>query len=75
MVSDEDIRQAVGRGVRGTILSTELDNRLEKQRRLSDRFRVLGLQYQFVVTPNIGHWYPENLDKLIDQAIAHIFYR
>jgi len=21
------------------------------------------------------HWYPENLDKLIDQAIAHIFNR
>jgi predicted esterase len=74
-VSDDDIRQAVARGVRGTILSTAMDDRLDKQRQLADRFRNLGLQYQFMVTPDIGHWYPENLDKLLDQAIAHIFNR
>lgn len=74
-VSDEDILQAFGRGVRGTILSTAMDNRLDRQRQLADRFRNLGLQYQFMVTPDIGHWYPENLDKLLDQAIAHIFNR
>jgi len=74
-VSDEDIRQAAARGVRGTILTTALDNRLEKQRQLAARFRNFGLQYQFAVTPDIGHWYPENLDKLIDQAIVHIFNR
>ncbi|MEI6613638.1 MAG: alpha/beta fold hydrolase [Chrysiogenales bacterium] len=74
-IRDEDIRQAVSLGVRGTILSTAMDNRLDRQRQLADRFRNLGLQYQFMVTPDIGHWYPENLDKLIDQAIAHIFNR
>ena len=75
VVSEGDIRQAAERGVRGTILSTELDNRLGQQRQLADKFRGTGLQYQFAVTPNIGHWYPDNLDKLIDQAIAHIFNR
>lgn len=74
-ISDEDIRQAAGRGVRGTILTTARDNRLAAQRQLADRLRDLGLQYQFMVTPDIGHWFPQDLDQLIDQAIAHIFNR
>jgi hypothetical protein len=39
---------------------------------MADLFRDSGLQYQFIVTPNIGHWYPENLPEMIDQAIEHI---
>ncbi len=39
---------------------------------MADLFRDTGLQYQFIITPNIGHWYPENLPEMIDQAIAHI---
>jgi len=26
----------------------------------------------FVVTPNIGHWIPEDIEVKIDQAIDHI---
>ena len=74
-VTEEDIRQAAGRGIRGTILTTEMDQRLPDQRKLADNFSRLGLQYQFAVTPNVGHWYPEDLDRRIDQAIAHIFSR
>ncbi len=74
-VSEEEIRQAAGRGIRGTILTTELDHRLPGQRKLADDFARFGLQYQFVVTPKAGHWYPDDLDRKIDQAIAHIFGR
>lgn len=74
-VTEEDIRQAAGRGIRGTILTTEMDQRLPDQRKLADNFSRLGLQYQFAVTPNVGHWYPDDLDRRIDQAIAHIFSR
>jgi len=74
-VTEEDIRQAAQRGIRGTILTTEMDQRLPGQRKLADDFSRLGLQYQFVLTPNVGHWYPDDLDRQIDQAIAHIFSR
>ena len=74
-VTEEDIRQAARRGIRGTILTTEMDQRLPGQRQLADDFSRLGLQYQFVLTPNAGHWYPDDLDRQIDQAIAHIFSR
>ena len=31
-----------------------------------------GFQYQLAVTPNIGHWIPEEVGMLVDQAIRHI---
>jgi len=74
-VTEDDIRQAAQRGIRGTILTTEMDQRLPQQRKLADEFSRLGLQYQFAVTPNTGHWYPDGLDRKIDQAITHILNR
>jgi len=71
-VSDAEIRRAAGLGVRGTIITTEMDERREAQRQFADRLNRLGLQYQFSLTPNIGHWYPKDLDLRIDQAIEHI---
>jgi hypothetical protein len=32
-----------------------------------------GFPCDFVVTPDIGHWYPDDLDNRIDQAVRYIF--
>jgi predicted esterase len=69
---DEDILRAKKRGVRGSILTTELDTRLGAQRALADRFVRQGLDVRIVVEKNTGHWYPDSLADLIDKAIAHI---
>jgi len=66
------VLKARNRAVRGSLLTTQMDNRLPDQRAMADSFREVGFQYQFVVTPNIGHWYPKELIKMIDQAITHI---
>lgn len=66
------VMKARDRGLRGTILTTAMDNRLPAQQSMAKIFRETGFQYQFVVTPNIGHWYPKELNQLIEQAIAHI---
>ncbi len=71
-ITEVETTKARDRGVRGTIITTELDRRVPDQRKMADLFRDTGLQYQFIITPNIGHWYPENLPEMIDQAIAHI---
>jgi predicted esterase len=71
-ITAAEVAAARDRGVRGTIITTELDDRVPAQRAMADLFRDNGLQYQFVMTPNIGHWYPENLPELIDRAIEHI---
>ena len=71
-ITETEAARARDRGVRGTIITTELDRRVPAQRQMADLFRDTGLQYQFILTPNIGHWYPDDLPERIDQAIAHI---
>lgn len=68
----EDVAKAKARGLRGTLLTTEMDPRLELQKGMAETFQKEDLLHQFVVTPNIGHWYPDDLDERIDQAIDHI---
>jgi len=71
----ENIIEAKARGIRGTIVTTEMDPRLSVQKEMVEVLKTEGFQYQFVVTPNIGHWFPEDLDKKIDDAIYHIRHR
>jgi predicted esterase len=71
-IGDEDIRAAKVRGLRGTLLTTELDNRVEAQRALAERLEKLGLEVEFRVTPNTGHWFPKDFETLLDEAIGHI---
>lgn len=71
-ITQDDIRKAREQGIRGTIITSEMDGRLAKQRELANRLRDAGFQYQFRVTPQIGHWYPDDLAARIDQALEHI---
>lgn len=68
----EVVNDLVRRGVRGTLLTTARDGRLEQQRQYIDQLAKGGLDVRFSVTPNAGHWYPEDLEGLIDEALAHI---
>jgi predicted esterase len=72
VLTKEKVMEAEERGVRGTLLTTEMDNRLPDQKEMAEIMKAAGLDHKFIVTPNIGHWYPENLADLIDAAIAHI---
>jgi pimeloyl-ACP methyl ester carboxylesterase len=60
------------RGQRGLFLTTEMDNRVEDQRKLAAAFEAGGVPLKFEVTPNIGHWYPPDLVDKIDEAINFI---
>ncbi len=71
-IVDEDILAAKARGLRGTLLTTEQDNRVERQKELAGRWEKLGLATEFHVTPNIGHWYPKDFEQLLDRAIGQI---
>jgi predicted esterase len=70
--TEENIRKAKKRGVRGTILTTEMDPRLADQKEMADIIKKEGLSCEFIITPNIGHWFPSDLDERIDRAIDHI---
>jgi predicted esterase len=68
----EKVTAARKRGVRGTLLTTEMDGRLEAQKEMAAVMEKAGLLQEFVVTPNVGHWYPDDLAERIDAAIAGI---
>ena len=70
--SQELVREALARGVRGTLLTTEMDGRVDQKRQMADIMKEVGLPLEFHITPDIGHWYPEDLAARIDGAIAHI---
>jgi len=70
--SAQEVQAASARGVRGTILTTEMDGRVDQQRRMVDIMEEVGLAHEFHITPDIGHWYPDDLAERIDRAIAHI---
>ena len=66
------VAEARERGLRGTILTTELDPWLPVQREMVEILEKTGLQHRFVVTPDIGHWIPDDLGAQIDDSIDHI---
>jgi predicted esterase len=68
----EKIAEAQKRGIRGTLLTTEMDPRLPDQKKMAEIMKTMELPHEFIITPNTGHWYPEGLDKKIDAAISHI---
>ncbi len=72
-VNETDILKSAKKGIKGTFLTTERDNRLELQKKFVDMFKKAELGHKFIITPDIGHWYPKNLDKKIDEALEHIF--
>jgi predicted esterase len=69
-------RQVLGevrdRGARGSILTTEMDPNVGVQREMAQLLEEVGFPHQFVVTPDVGHWIPDNLGELVDSAIDHI---
>ena len=68
----EKVVEAKKRGIKGTLLTTEMDPRLPDQKEMAEIMKAQGFPLEFIVTPDIGHWYPENLAEMIDTAINHI---
>ena len=60
------------RGQKGLILTTEMDDRLDEQRKLVQAFEEGGVEFQFIVTPDVGHWYPPDFAQRVDDAIDEI---
>jgi len=53
-------------------LKANLDRRVAAQRALAERLKATGLDVEFAVTPNIGHWFPKDFGQQLDRAIGRI---
>ncbi len=68
----ENIRKAAEKGIRGVLLTTEFDARVEEQKEMAAIMNREGLPVEVFVTPDVGHWFPDDLDRQIERALAFI---
>jgi predicted esterase len=71
-IGDADILAAKARGLRGALLTTEADGRVEQQKALMNRLEKAGLAVEYHQTPAVGHWYPDDFSALLDRAIGFV---
>ena len=49
-----------------------MDPALEVQKEMVGVLERAGMSHRFVITPDVGHWIPEDLGVQIDGSIEHI---
>jgi len=69
---DEIITNAANRNIQGVLITTEMDPSLPEQREMSKKMNSLGLEHQFIITPDTGHWFPEHFEEFLDEAIVFV---
>jgi hypothetical protein len=72
VVPIDAVKRIVDRGQRGVLLTTEMDHRVKDQEKFAMVLESGGVPIRFEVFPDIGHWYPSDLDDKMDQAINFI---
>lgn len=70
--SNESIINSSKRGVKGVILTGDMDGDYEEQKEIVRIFNDLDYKCRFVVKENFGHWFPKDLDERIDLALEYI---
>jgi len=70
--TNENVKNAKNRGIRGVLITGKEDERHELHDKMVGIFKSEGLSHHYVILSELGHSYPEDLDKLIDQAIDQI---
>jgi predicted esterase len=75
-LNKEAVKQAVQRGVRGTILAGERDSALlPEAKEINELFKEMNLDHRFIVIHDMGHSVPPNSTEHFKAAVAHILGR
>jgi predicted esterase len=70
----ENIKIANQRGIKGVFMEGEDDTPVSEVEEMMEIFKELGVPYQYNINKGIGHWYPEDLDDKLEQALNFIRY-
>jgi len=68
----KNIKTAMDNGIKGVILTGNKDGCYEEQKEIMNTFTEVGLKCEIVVKDDFGHWFPEDLDERIDNALIYI---
>jgi len=70
--SKANVNNMINNNIRGSIITNPKDPRYNEQKQMAEIFDSMGMKNRFIETPDIGHWFPDNLGELIDQSIQFI---
>lgn len=65
-------RPGASRPRRLWIMTGEEDSNLAEQREMITEARQAGIPCQLTINKGLGHWFPSNLDKQLDEALDYI---
>ncbi len=69
----ENIKAAVQRGVKGFMMEgEEAKEDIQIEEEILKGFNAEGLQCEFVINKNVGHWYPSDLDEKLVMALEYV---
>jgi len=66
------IENAHKKGIKSVIIAGENDKKFEAQKKISNLFIKAGLKNRFIIKKGLGHWFPEDLPKIIDSSLEFI---
>ncbi|MFZ5351948.1 MAG: alpha/beta hydrolase [Bacillota bacterium] len=71
--TDENIRAAVQRGVRGVMLEGEdAKEDIEVEKQILKGFEAEGLRCKYIINKEVGHWYPKDFDAKQEEALEFL---
>lgn len=68
----ENIQELLHRGVKGVFMEGGKDVPVQKVDDMMKDFKDIGVPYQYYINEGIGHWYPDDLNDKLVQAIDFI---
>lgn len=68
----ENIEIANQRGIKGVFMEGEDDTPVQEVEEMIKICEERGVPYQYNINKGIGHWYPEDLDDKLEQALNFI---
>lgn len=68
----DNIEELLHRGVKGVFMEGEKDVPVPKVDEMMKDFDDIGVPYQYYINDGIGHWYPDDLNDKLVQAVDFI---
>lgn len=71
-LTTKNINKLEKNDIRGAIITGDMDSCFKSQKDMIEEFKANNIPCKFHINENFGHWFPDDLPQLIDEAITFI---
>lgn len=71
--TEESVKAAVKKGVKWVFMEGQKDEPVQDVEEMMEIINKYGGVYKYIINDGIGHWYPDDLEDKLDDALAYIF--